>query len=50
MRPQFRRQAHKGKPFFYFDLADPSHESLLKRARKIDPMSLLGQITQVDEY
>lgn len=50
MRPSLRRNTYKGIPFFHFDLADPSHESLLKKARKVDPMSLLGQITKIDEY
>ncbi|WP_018131223.1 hypothetical protein [Effusibacillus pohliae] len=50
MRPAVRREQRKGIKFFHFDLADPSHESLLKRARKLDPMVAIGKITQIDEY
>lgn len=50
MKPALRRNNRKGIPFFYFDLADPSHESLLKRARKVDPMELINEITKIDEY
>lgn len=50
MRPSLRRDHYKGKPFFYFDLADPSHESLYKKGRKVDPMALVSNVTKIDEY
>ncbi|MFC4769048.1 hypothetical protein [Effusibacillus consociatus] len=50
MRPVLRRRTDKGIPFFYFDLADPSHESLLKKARKLDPMAAISKVTRYDEY
>jgi hypothetical protein len=50
MRPSLRRDREKKTKFFYFDLADPSHEELLKRARKIDPMATLSEVTKIDEY
>ncbi|TCS70635.1 hypothetical protein [Effusibacillus lacus] len=50
MRSRLKRSAPDGIPYFYFDLADPSHQSLLKRARRIDPMKNLARITRIDEY
>lgn len=51
MEKRLVRKSRTGKDkFFYFNVADESHAKILDRTQKQDPMKLIHDIVEIDEY